>query len=103
MVLAEFSMFPTDRGESVSKYVAEILKVIDESSITYQLTPMGTVLEGSWDDVMSVISACFKTMEPYSNRIYSSIKIDYRRGDQSRMKSKTDKIETVLDRKLKTS
>lgn len=102
MVLAEFSMFPTDRGESVSKYVAEILQVIDESEITYQLTPMGTVLEGSWDEVMNVISLCFRTLEPYSNRIYSSIKIDYRRGDQSRMKSKTDKLETLVGRKLKT-
>ncbi len=102
MVLAEFSMFPTDRGESVSKYVAEILHVIDESEISYQLTPMGTVLEGSWDEVMNVISLCFKSLEPYSNRIYSSIKIDYRRGDQSRMKSKTEKLESLLQRKLKT-
>jgi uncharacterized protein (TIGR00106 family) len=103
MVLAEFTMFPTDKGESVSASVAPILDVIDRSGITYQLTPMSTILEGSWEEVMSVISDCFETMSAQSARISVSIKIDYRRGDQSRMKSKTDKIEKILKRKLKTT
>ncbi len=102
MVLTEFSMFPTDKGESVSTYVAPILDVIDRSGITYQLTPMGTILEGSWEEVMAVISGCFEKMTSQSNRISSSIKIDYRRGEESRMKSKTDKVEKILKRKLKT-
>ncbi|EEP60385.1 thiamine-binding protein, partial [Sulfurihydrogenibium yellowstonense] len=39
--LVEFSMFPTDKGESVSPYVSRIIKMIDESRIPYRLTPMG--------------------------------------------------------------
>ena len=103
MVLAEFTMFPTDKGESVSAYVAPILDVIDRSGITYQLTPMSTILEGSWKEVMSVISECFETMSSQSARISISINIDYRRGSESRMKSKTDKIEKILKRKLRTA
>ena len=95
MVLAEFSMFPTDKGESVSRYVSQLLDVIDKSGITYQLTPMGTILEGSWDEVMGVISSCFKVLESQSNRITTSIKVDYRKGDQSRMKSKINKIQNI--------
>jgi len=102
MILAEFSMFPTDKGESVSPYVARILDVIDKSGITYQLTPMGTILEGSWDEVMGVITACFKTMEKQSNRITTFIKIDYRKGEESRMKSKIEKVEKILNRRLAT-
>jgi len=103
MILAEFSMFPTDKGESVSNYVSQVLDVIDTSGITYQLTPMGTVLEGSWDQVFDVISSCFKTLEPQSNRITTFIKIDYRRGNESRMKSKINKIEQLLNREIKHS
>lgn len=102
MVLAEFAMFPTDKGESVSVYVAQILDVIDKSHITYQLTPMGTILEGSWDEVINVITRCFHKLESKSNRISVSIKVDYRKGDTSRMKTKIEKVESILHRNLKT-
>jgi uncharacterized protein YqgV (UPF0045/DUF77 family) len=48
MVLLEFAMAPGGKGESVSEYVARILDVIDRSGVPYQLTPMGTILEGDW-------------------------------------------------------
>ena len=54
MVLLEFSMSPLDKGESLSQYVARSLDIIDRSGVPYQLTPMGTILEGEWDDVMAV-------------------------------------------------
>ena len=101
MVLAEFAMFPTDKGESVSKYVSQVIDTIDKSGITYQLTPMGTILEGSWDEVMGVITQCFKVLEPQSTRISTAVKVDYRAGDKSRMKSKIDKIQSVLGRDVK--
>lgn len=101
MVLVEFSMFPTDKGESVSKYVSQIIDEIDKSGVTYQLTPMGTILEGSWDDVFGLISRCFKVLEPQANRVYSSIKVDYRKCDTSRMSSKIDKIQSILHRDVK--
>lgn len=101
MVLAEFSMFPTDKGESVSAYVSQILDVIDASGISYQLTPMGTILEGSWDDVFKVISECFRVLQPQCSRISTTIKVDYRKGEASRMTSKIDKIEHLLKRDIK--
>lgn len=100
MVLAEFSMFPTDQGESKSKYVSQVIDYIDKSGITYQLTPMGTILEGTWDEVNAVITGCFKLLEPQASRIYTSIKMDFRKTDESRMKSKIAKIESLLDRKI---
>jgi uncharacterized protein YqgV (UPF0045/DUF77 family) len=48
MVLLEFSMAPAGQGDSVSEHVARILDVIDKSGVSYQLTPMGTILEGEW-------------------------------------------------------
>jgi uncharacterized protein (TIGR00106 family) len=103
MVLLEFSMFPTDKGESVSQYVSQIIDLIDKSGVTYRLTPMGTILEGSWDEVFGVITSCFKLLEPHSNRISSSIKVDYRKGEQSRITSKINKIESLLNREVKHS
>lgn len=101
MVLAEFSMFPTDKGESVSAYVSQVINEIDKSGLNYKLTPMGTVLEGSWDEVIGLITKCFKILEPQANRIYSTIKIDYRKTDKSRMSSKIEKIESILNKNIK--
>jgi uncharacterized protein (TIGR00106 family) len=102
MVLLEFAMAPGGKGESVSEYVARIIDVIDRSGLPYQLTPMGTILEGDWDAAMAVVTACFKALEPDCARIGMNLKVDYRAGPAGRLKSKTAKIEERLGRKLAT-
>ena len=99
--MAELSMFPTDKGESLSGYVAKILAIIDQSGISYQLNPMGTVLEGEWDEVMEVIKKCHQDLEGDCNRISTSIKIDYRKGSESRMNAKIEAVEEKIGKSLK--
>ena len=77
MVLLEFSMSPLSQGESVSAYVARSLDIIDKCGLPYQLTPMGTIIEGEWPEVMAVVTACFEAMRVDCNRIGTHIKIDY--------------------------
>jgi uncharacterized protein (TIGR00106 family) len=102
MVLLEFTMSPTGKSESLSPYVSRILKVIDDSGVTYQLTPMSTILEGEWNDVMQVVGECFRELEKDCSRIGVHIKIDYRQGSESRMYSKIESLEKNLGRKLRT-
>jgi uncharacterized protein (TIGR00106 family) len=86
----------------VSEYVARIIDVIDRSGVPYQLTPMGTILEGDWDQVMGVVGACFRALETDCPRIAMNLKMDYRAGGDSRLKSKIAKVEQRLGRKLST-
>ena len=102
MVLLEFAMAPAGKGESVSEYVARILDVIDRSGVRYQLTPMGTILEGDWSEVMGVVTACFQALQTDCARIGMNLKIDYRAGPESRLTSKIEAIEQRLGRKLAT-
>lgn len=102
MVLLEFSMAPLGQGESVSAQVARILDVIDRSGVPYQLTPMGTILEGEWAEVMAVVTACFETLAADCPRIGVHLKVDYRAGLAGRLLSKTAKVEQRLGRKLNT-
>jgi len=99
MVLLEFSIYPTDKGISVSPYVSRILDYIDKSGVTYQLTPMGTILEGDWDKVMTVVSGCFKLLAEDCERITVNLKVDYRKGNESRMYTKIEKVEKLLNKK----
>jgi len=100
-VLCEFSMSPFGKGQSLSKYVARSLDIVDKSGIPYVLTPMGTILEGSWDEVMDVIKKCFIAMQKDCGRISCSIKIDYRKGKTGRLQKKIQSVEKKLKRKLK--
>jgi len=101
-VLLEFSMSPMDKGPSVSRYVSRSLDIIDRSGIPYRLNPMGTVIEGEWDDCMGIVSQCFQAMEQDCERISCSIKIDYRKGQDGRIDSKIAGVEKSLGRSLKT-
>ncbi|HIJ37685.1 MAG TPA: MTH1187 family thiamine-binding protein [Rhodospirillaceae bacterium] len=102
MVLLEFSMSPLGKGESVSEFVARSLDIIDKSGLAYQLTPMGTILEGEWSEVMAVVTACFATMSADCNRISTQIRIDYRANAKGRLKGKVESVQKKLGRKLST-
>jgi uncharacterized protein (TIGR00106 family) len=102
MILLEFAMSPHGQGESLSRHVARILDVIDRSGVPYQLTPMGTILEGDWDVVMGVVGDCFRAPQTDCARIGMNLKIDYRAGSESRLRSKIDAVEGHVGRKLRT-
>jgi uncharacterized protein (TIGR00106 family) len=100
MVLLEFSMSPFDKGESLSHYVSRILDIVDKSGVSYKLTSMGTILEGEWEEVMHVVTDCFRELEKDCKRISTNIRIDYRKGTTARMQGKIDSIEKKLKRNL---
>jgi uncharacterized protein (TIGR00106 family) len=101
MVLLEFSMSPLGKGESVGKYVARSLDIIDKSGVSYRLNPMGTVLEGEWEQVFAVVQKCYERMKKDCNRISCTIKVDYRKGHSGRLQSKVASIEKTLKRPVK--
>ncbi len=101
MVVLELSIFPLDKGESVSPYVAKSLEIIDSSGLDYHCHAMGTVLEGDYDQVMGVVKRCFDTLAAECSRIECSIKLDYRKGYHNRLKGKVASLEEKLGRTLK--
>lgn len=102
MVLLEFAMYPVGKGESLSPYVARSLDIIDRSGVAYQLTPMGTILEGEWNDVIAVVTRCFEAMRADCSRVEVALKVDYREGQESRLSAKIASVEDKLGRKLST-
>jgi len=94
-------MSPFDKGESLGPYVARILDIVDRSGVPYRLNPMGTVLEGDYDEVMKVVRECFLELKKDCRRISVSIKIDYRAGSEPRMDAKIERVEKLLQREVK--
>ncbi|TLZ63986.1 MAG: MTH1187 family thiamine-binding protein [Methanobacteriota archaeon] len=101
-MLAEFSITPIGKGTSVSKYVARCLKIVDASGLDYRMNAMGTVVEGSFDEVLSLIAKCHKAVARDSERVSTIIKIDDRKGARGQLEAKVRRVERVLGRTLRT-
>ena len=101
--LVEFSMFPTEQTQSKSAFVARVLDIVDKSGLEYQLTPMGTLIEGETvEEVLVVINKAYEELQIDCDRVYSSIKIDYRKGSVGRLNKKVGSVEAKLGRKLRS-
>ncbi len=100
-MIAEFTIVPLDKGESLSEYVSKVLDLVDESGIEYVLTPMGTVVEGDWDEIMGLIRSCHMEMRRYSKRVSTTIKIDDREGAKGRITGKIESVEKRLGHRVR--
>jgi uncharacterized protein (TIGR00106 family) len=100
-MLALFSTFPTDKGESISDIVAQAIDLIPGSGLDYQVTSMGTLIEGDWEMVMDVIKKCHQKIKEKSKRVYTVITIDDREGAKGRLKAKVASIEKKLGHEVR--
>ena len=100
-MIVEFSLVPIGKGEELGELVAKIVDIVDVSGLSYQLTAMGTLVEGEWDDIMELIKECHFKMRQYSSRVLTLISIDDREKAKSRLKGKVNEVEEILGRELK--
>jgi len=100
-MVVEFSVVPIGRGESLSGLVARVADVVDKSGLPYQLTAMGTIVEGDWDEVFTLIRRCHETMRGLAGRVSTHIAVDDREQSGDRIKGKVREVEDVLGRELK--
>jgi len=100
-MLASFSIAPFDKGESLSKYVAEVVNLVDNSGLDYRLGAMNTTVEGDVDELFDLLKRCHLKMREYSNRVVTHIAIDDREGAKNRLLGKPESIEKKLGKKIK--
>ncbi|UCF09278.1 MAG: MTH1187 family thiamine-binding protein [Thermoplasmata archaeon] len=99
-MLAEFTIFPIGEGVSLSKYVARSLELIDASGLPYKINPMGTVVEGEWDEVLDLIKKCHHAILEDTERVSCTIKIDDRKGKKGALDSKIKSVEEKVGKEL---
>ena len=100
MAIAEISIIPLGtRTPSVSKHVARAVKALRrEKDIRYELTAMGTVIEGDLDDILMVAGKMHEeTFGEGVARVITTITIDDRRDKASSMSGKVSSLLEELD------
>ena len=102
MITAEISVVPIGtKTPSVSKYVARAIKALSaQDKLKYQLTAMGTILEGELDDVFEVAKKMHQCLfDEEIKRVVTTIRIDDRRDKNATADSKVASVLKKLGQK----
>ena len=98
MAILEISIVPIGiRGSSLSSYVADCLRVLKKEKVHYELTAMGTNVEG---DLKKLIRIALKMHEvPFKKgapRVSTTLKIDDRRDKKGTLAGKKEAVQSKL-------
>ncbi|MCG8639475.1 MAG: MTH1187 family thiamine-binding protein [Desulfobacterales bacterium] len=95
-VMIDLCVVPLGVGVSVSDYVAQCHRIIDEAGLESQLHAYGTNIEGEWDAVFDAVKKCHEQIHGMgAPRITTTIKLGTR---TDRIQSMADKVESVTDK-----
>jgi uncharacterized protein (TIGR00106 family) len=99
VAIAEVSVVPLGtKTPSVSQYVAQAVKVLEqEKGMKYEITPMGTIIEGDLDKILTVVRKMHEgTFGEGVARVLTTVRIDDRRDKAQDMKEKVDSLKKKL-------
>ena len=98
MAVMEISVVPVGtENPSISHYVAECVAIVKEKGLRYELTSMGTNVEGELKELLSVAAEMHELpFKRGAQRVLTSIKIDDRRDKRLSMRGKKEAVEKRL-------
>jgi uncharacterized protein (TIGR00106 family) len=100
-MLVELSINPLGRGTHLSKDLAEILKLVDDSKLSYSLTPFGTCIEGDWEEIMELAKRCHQKARSLSSHVMTTIRIEDEEGATDKLNENIAAVERAAGRSLK--
>lgn len=98
MAVAEISVVPVGTSKaSISEFVARAVELVKESGLKYELSSMGTNIEGEVPEILELVrrvhEACFKVG---AVRVLTTLKIDDRRDKPLSIESKKESVESKV-------
>lgn len=98
MAILEISVVPLGtRDTSLSAFVAGCLRVLREEKVTYELSAMGTNIEGDLKDLMRIALKMHETpFKMGAKRVLTTLKIDDRRDKKGTLSGKKEAVQRKL-------
>jgi len=101
MAILEISVVPIGTGDtSLSAYVADCLRILKKENVRYELSSMGTNIEGDLKDLFKVAQKMHRI--PFgkgAKRVVTTLKIDDRRDKRGTLEGKKKAVENKLRRR----
>ncbi len=101
MAILELSIVPIGtQSTSLSSYVADCIKVLKNKGLRYELTSMGTNIEGNLKDLIKIAMEMHEVpFKQGAQRVLTTIKIDDRRDKKGTIQGKKKAVEGKLKSK----
>lgn len=95
-IIVDFCLIPLGVGTSLSSYIAECQKILQQMGIDHELHAYGTNIEGEWEVVMEAIKRCHvRVHEMGAPRVTTTLKLGSRIDIDQSMR---DKVNSVIDK-----
>lgn len=96
-VSVELSVIPIGTGVSISGYIAECYRILQEAGLVPEVGPHGTWVEGEWDHVFDAIRQCHEALHKDEVvRIFTEMKINTRTDKDQSARDKVDSVQSKL-------
>lgn len=96
-VIVDLCVVPLGVGVSVSEYIAECEKILNEAGLKTHLHAYGTNIEGEWDEVFKAIKDCHAKVHAMgAPRITTTIKLGTRIDKEQSMEDKVNSVNFKL-------
>ena len=84
-------------NDTGQKDLAEVLKIIDDSGMPYCLTPFGTCIEGDWNEVMGLVKRCHERARILSSHVMTTIRVEDEEGASNKLSENIAAVERAAD------
>ncbi len=96
-VIVDFCLIPLGVELSLSPYIAECQRILNEMELKHELHAYGTNIEGEWDTVMEAIKRCHSRVhEMGAPRINTTLKLGTRIDRDDTMAGKVQSVRDLL-------
>ncbi len=104
MALAEVSVIPIGTPtSSIGDWIAEAVRVLEKEGTKYELSPIGTLIEGKASDILTLVRKMHEAaLKKGVNRVITTVIIDDRRDKEVTMKSKVASVKKRLQASAKS-
>ncbi len=100
MVL-ELTIIPRGQGSSTSGDIADLVRIIEGSGLDYQMTAFGTLIEGTWDQLMNLAKQCHFEVRTKSERVLTMMRLDDHGERTGEIEGAVNRVEQKLGRAVK--
>jgi uncharacterized protein (TIGR00106 family) len=103
-MIAELTILPIGSEPHLTHAIAEAVRVVADSGLEYQVTAMGTLLQGDEEAVWETIRRCHRAARQVTRgRIVTEVRIDDGSDVQSTLSHGVRRVQEDLGRHLQTA
>jgi uncharacterized protein (TIGR00106 family) len=84
-MIAELRVTPVGARVPFVRLIADLLPILAESSLQYELHAMGTTVEGDLDAILDLVRHCHQELRKHAERVLIELSVDDRAGSEGEL------------------